>query len=217
MAPLFRPGTDAVLRGILALALGTPAVALAGWMWLARSPLGRGSFAPVEQPVPFDHRHHVADEGIPCGYCHEGAWRSPRAGVPPTQRCMGCHAQVWNDSPKLEPVRESWFADTPIPWRRVHALPDYVWFSHQAHVNKGVGCVTCHGRVDTMPAVERVVPFTMEWCLDCHRAPTPHLRPFREVASMTWRPPGGDAERTGRAVRAALNANPRTSCNTCHF
>ncbi|NRD60870.1 cytochrome C [Corallococcus exiguus] len=216
MAPLFRPGTDSVLRAFIALALGVPAVSLAGLLLLARNPLGRGSFTPREQPLLFDHRHHVGDEGIPCGYCHEGAWRSPVAGVPPTQRCLGCHAQVWNESARLEPVRASGFDGAPLPWNRVHALPDYVWFSHQIHVNKGVGCVTCHGRVDTMPAVQQVAPLTMGWCLDCHRDPTPWLRPVSEVANLTWRPPG-DPRETGRAVQAALGVSPRTDCNTCHF
>ncbi|MBF5046516.1 cytochrome c3 family protein [Aggregicoccus sp. 17bor-14] len=184
-------------------------------MVLARSPLGVGSHEPVHQPVQFDHRHHAGDEGLDCRYCHDAVERSASAGLPPTSRCMGCHSQVWNESPLLEPVRASYFSGQSIPWNRVHRLPDFVFFNHSIHVNKGVGCVTCHGRVDSMPLVSQQAPLTMGWCLDCHRNPTPHLRPREAITSMTWRAPGDPAE-TGRAVQQALHVEPRTNCTTCH-
>ncbi|ATB48613.1 cytochrome c3 family protein [Corallococcus macrosporus] len=212
---LFPPGTDHVLRGVLGLTAALPVLGMAALLLLARSPLGTAAFEPVPQPVQFDHRHHVGDDGIGCRYCHEGAWEGPYAGVPPTSRCMGCHAQLWNESALLAPVRQSYFEDRPIPWNRVHRLPDFVFFNHAIHVHKGVGCVSCHGRVDQMPLVEQVAPLTMGWCLACHRDPAPHLRPVAHVADMTWRPPG-DARQAGLQVQRALNVHPRVECNTCH-
>lgn len=215
MAPLFSPGTDSKLRAGLAALLGVPAGLVVLLLLLAHTPLARGALEPHPQPVPFDHRHHVRDEGIDCRYCHELAWQSRFAGVPPTERCMGCHAQIWSESAKLEPVRASFFDDAPLPWVRVHKLPDFVYFSHAIHVNKGVGCVTCHGRVDEMPAVLQARPLTMGWCLDCHRNPTPHLRPPSEITNPTWRAPG-DAEALGRQLTRELDVRPRTNCTTCH-
>ena len=215
MAALFKPGMDSKLRAGLAAVLGLPVVLVVLLMLLAHTPLARGALEPREQPVQFDHRHHVGDEGIDCRYCHDLAWQSDYAGVPPTSRCMGCHAQIWSESPKLEPVRASWFEDAPIPWNRVHKLPDFVYFSHAIHVNKGVGCVTCHGRVDTMPVVHQAQPLTMGWCLECHRNPAPNLRPLSEVTNLTWRAPG-DAEAYGRRLARELDVHPRTNCTTCH-
>lgn len=213
--PLFTRTADSVFRVVLAGALGVPAVGLVLLLLVARSPSGLGSREPVHQPVQFDHRHHAGDEGLDCRYCHDSVERSATAGYPPTARCMGCHAQVWNESPLLEPVRVSYLTDRPIAWQRVHRLPDFVFFDHAVHVNKGVGCVTCHGRVDQMPLVHQEVPLTMGWCLDCHRDPTPHLRPPGFITSMTWRPPG-DPRETGRAVQEALDVHPRATCTTCH-
>ena len=119
-----------------------------GLMLYARTPYARGMQNPVEQPIQFDHRHHTRDEGIDCRYCHNTVDRSPAAGIPQTQLCLNCHSQVWNKSPLLEPVRESFFKNTPIKWNRVYQVPEFVYFNHSIHVNKGVGCVSCHGRVD---------------------------------------------------------------------
>lgn len=165
--------TKIVLVGIvvgLAGAIATPII-------YARSPYATGEADPIVQPVKFDHRHHVRDDGIDCLYCHEGAETSPYAGIPDAARCMGCHAQIWNDSSLIAPVRESAETGKPIRWRRVHSLPDFVYFDHSVHVTRGIGCVSCHGRVDDMAAVYQVHPLTMSWCLDCHRdPPAPGLR-----------------------------------------
>ncbi len=128
---------------------------------------------------------------------------------------MNCHARIRTTSPKLLPVRESYATGLPIPWVRVHDLPDYVYFNHSAHVRRGVGCVECHGRVDTMEVVTQVHRLSMGWCLDCHRHPEPHLRPPEMVTKMDWVPPG-DPETYGRQLRRANNINPSTDCWTCH-
>lgn len=203
---LFHPATDSVLRLVLGGVASLPVAAIAGLMLLARSPLGTGASEPIQQPIHFDHRHHAADEGIDCRYCHDAVTRAATAGIPPTSRCMGCHAQIWSQSPILAPVRDSLAHDSSIAWNRVHRLPDYVFFNHAIHVNKGVGCVTCHGRVDQMAAVHRVAPLTMEWCLDCHRDPKPHLRSLSTITQMDrWEPPS-----------PSLEVHPRTECTTCH-
>lgn len=154
-----------VLAAIAAGVVGVP-TALLAW---ERTPYVSGQQDPPLQPVKFDHRHHVRDDGIACVYCHAEVTRSRYAGVPSTGTCMNCHAQVWTSSPELAPVRESWFTGKPIAWARVNSLPDHVFFDHSIHVAKGVACETCHGRVDLMPQVEQFAPLTMSWCLDCHR------------------------------------------------
>jgi hypothetical protein len=158
----------------------------------------------------------VQDDGIDCGYCHYDAERSRYAGVPPTEVCMGCHSQIWNQSPLLATVRASMFQGSPIVWNRVHQLPDFVQFEHAPHLGKGIGCVSCHGRLDTMAQVYAVAPLTMQWCLDCHRAPEPHLRPLDRLTDMTWQP-GGDPRELGAELRRSLNVNPPTHCSACHY
>jgi len=166
---VFPPSANAIFWVAIAAmggtVLATPVVLIA---W-ARSPYATGQNDPPEQPVKFDHRHHVTDNAIDCEYCHTEVRRSRFGGIPATSTCMGCHAQIWTASPELEPVRRSAFEGTPIHWNRVHAMPDFVFFDHSAHVNNGVTCVTCHGHVERMPQVYQVEPLTMRWCLDCHR------------------------------------------------
>jgi hypothetical protein len=206
---LFTPTADAVMRAALAILLSAPVLLVVGLMLIARSPLGNGSFASIEQPVQFDHRHHVSDDGIDCRYCHDTVGKSATAGIPPTSRCMGCHAQVWNQSPKLQLVRESYYEDRPLEWNRVNRVPDFVFFNHSVHINKGVGCISCHGRIDQMPVVEQVSSLSMGWCLDCHRNPEPHLRPVDAVTAMDWKPSDSSGLTPPRA-------HPRTECTTCH-
>jgi hypothetical protein len=143
--------------------------------------------------------------------------KSPYPGLPATTICMSCHAQVWNKSPLLGLVREYYFKDRPIPWNSVHNLPDFVYFNHAIHVNKGVGCVTCHGRVDQMALIQQQAPLSMGWCVSCHRNPEPQLRPVEFITSMTWQPaPGVDREKLGAQLAQQYNVHTRTSCDACH-
>jgi hypothetical protein len=200
---------------VLLALLASPALAVAALMLYVRSPLSTGVGEQVDQPIAFDHRHHVGDEGIDCRYCHDTVERSPTAGIPSVSTCMNCHAQVWNKSPALAAVRGAYFLDRPIRWNRVNDLPDFVFFNHSIHVNKGVGCATCHGRVDRMPLVEKVHAFSMKWCLDCHRDPSPHLRPREAITALDWAPPP-DAEGFARQLTDRYEVQPRTNCTTCH-
>jgi hypothetical protein len=211
MSALFPRWTNTVARVSVAALLGTPVVALGGLFLYQRTPFITGQGNPITQPIEFDHRHHVGDEGIDCRYCHQTVERSPSAGMPSTAVCMNCHSQIWNKSPLLDAVRQAYFTDRPIAWNRVHDLPDHVYFNHAIHVGKGVGCVTCHGRVDEMAAVHQEAPLTMGWCLDCHRDPTPHLRPLEHITDLAWtkstNPP---------ATTPAPEVQTRTHCSTCH-
>jgi hypothetical protein len=212
---LFRPKHNTIVRATLAALVGGATAFLTGLMVWARTPYARGTFVPVEQPIQFDHRHHAHDDGIDCRYCHNSVEVSPFAGLPPTELCLNCHAQIWNNSPQLDPVRRSFFADQPIKWRRVHKLAEFAYFNHAIHVAKGVGCATCHGRVDQMAAVMQIAPLTMGWCLECHRDPGPRLRPRSEITNMGWTPPG-DPQALASELLRSLEVHTRTSCDTCH-
>jgi hypothetical protein len=190
-------------------------VGIAALMLYVRTPYGTSQDQPVEQPVEFDHRHHVVDIGIDCRYCHTTVETGPYAGIPPSGTCMNCHSQVWNRSALLNLVRQDYFTDTPIPWVRVNRVPQFVYFNHSIHVNKGVGCASCHGRVDEMPAVQKVTSLAMSWCLDCHRNPYPNLRPREEVTNLAWEPQGDPVE-LGKRLAAQYDVHTRTSCSTCH-
>jgi hypothetical protein len=179
-----------------------------------------------EQPVQFSHRHHVQGLGIDCRYCHTSVETAASAGMPSTKTCMTCHSQVWTDAPILEPVRESWREDRSIEWTRVHDLPDFAYFDHSIHVSKGVGCESCHGRVDEMPLMWREHSLNMEWCLSCHRDPAAHVRPREEVLTMGWdplapersgsaRPPVSQAA-LGRALVEEYGVESVTHCSACH-
>ncbi|HWV58241.1 MAG TPA: cytochrome c3 family protein [Longimicrobiales bacterium] len=215
MAALFPRWFDSLARAVLVAALVSAVSAIALPMIWVRTPFVTGQYDPVEQPVQFDHRHHVADDGIDCRYCHDLAERSPVAGVPPTERCLNCHSQIWNDSPLLEPVWLSFTSGLPIPWVRVHRLPDFVYFDHSIHVNNGVACETCHGRIDRMARVYQVAPLTMGWCLECHRNPEPHLRPRDAVTVMGWEP-DRDGDATGPGVVRTPDVRRLTHCSACH-
>jgi hypothetical protein len=182
--------------------------------------LGRSSYVTraeefVEQPIQFSHLHHVADDGIDCRYCHTSVETSPFAGIPPTKTCMNCHSQLWATAPILEPVRASLRNDTPLRWTRVHDLPDFVFFNHSIHVKKGVGCETCHGRVDQMPLIAQKKSLQMEWCLDCHRNPEKYVRPRSEVLTMGYRPPVPQSVMGAQLVKD-YQIKGNTSCSTCH-
>jgi hypothetical protein len=171
-----------------------------------------------DQPVPFSHAHHVGALGIDCRYCHTSVEESSFANIPPTKTCINCHSQIWNTSPTLEPVRASFRTGESIQWTRVHDLPDFVYFNHSIHVNKGVGCESCHGRVDKMPLTFQASSLEMKWCLDCHRNPQNVLRPRSEITTMGY-VPAGDQQEIGHQLMHEYNTpdvRVLTSCSTCH-
>jgi len=178
--------TSLVLTGLLVIALGVTLDELQRSPWVTR----QGQRA--DQPVPFSHKHHVQGLGLQCQYCHVTVEKSSYAGIPPTKTCMNCHAQIWTNAQLLEPVRTSWASGQSLVWTKVHDLPDYVYFSHEIHVNKGLGCSSCHGRVDQMPLMYAQNTLQMEWCLDCHRNPAKNLRPTTETYNMAWEKPAED-------------------------
>ena len=186
MAQVFDRSSNALARAALVL-VGLIVVALGVALnQLQRSPWVTRQGQRADQPVPFSHRHHVQGLGLQCQYCHTSVEKSMYAGIPPTKTCMNCHAEIWTNAEMLEPVRKSWATGESIPWIRVHDLPDYVYFNHEIHVNKGIGCASCHGRVDEMPIMYAENSLQMEWCLNCHRDPVKNLRPTSEIYNMAW-------------------------------
>ncbi len=189
MAQIFDRSSNAlarmslVLTGLIVIALG---MTLDG---LQRSPWVTRQGQRPDQPVPFSHKHHVQGLGLQCQYCHVTVEKSSYAGIPPTKTCMNCHAQIWTNAALLEPVRHSWATGESLVWTKVHDLPDYVYFNHSIHVNKGLGCASCHGRVDLMPLMYQQNTLQMEWCLNCHRDPAKNLRPASQVYNMAWEGP----------------------------
>ena len=195
-------------------------LALVGSLILLAMVIGRSSYATrqsevIEQPIQFSHMHHVLDDGIDCRYCHTSVETSSFAGIPPTKTCMNCHSQLFTTAPILEPVRASFRNDTPLHWTRVHDLPDFVYFNHSIHVKKGVGCETCHGRVDQMPLMLQQNSLQMEWCLSCHRNPAAYVRPRSEITTMGYRPPVPQSV-IGPQLVKEYDIHSLTSCSTCH-
>jgi Cytochrome c7 and related cytochrome c len=192
MAQIFERSSNAlaraslVLTGLLVIALGVTLDQLQRSPWVTRQ--GQRP----EQPVPFSHKHHVQGLGLQCQYCHVTVEKSSYAGIPPTKTCMNCHAQIWTNAQLLEPVRASWATGESLVWTKVHDLPDFAYFNHSIHVNKGIGCASCHGRVDMMPLMYAQNTLQMEWCLDCHRNPAKNLRPTSQIYNMAWEKPAED-------------------------
>src|SRR5687768_14529830 len=218
MSQLFHRTTNVYSRlSILAvlLVVGGLGATLALFNW---SGYNTNQNVHVEQPIQFSHAHHVGGMGIDCRYCHTSVEESAFANIPPTKTCMNCHSQVWNQAPILEPVRASFRDNTPLEWTRVHDLPDFVYFNHQVHVAKGVGCATCHGRVDQMPLMLQHASLQMEWCLECHRAPERFLRPKEEVFNMAYEAPANQLELGSRLKQqyGIASVEHLTSCSTCH-
>jgi hypothetical protein len=218
MAQIFSAAADTWLRLFLAGAVSLAAGSVLFAVGLARSDWVTGARThPSAQPVPFSHRHHAGELGIDCRHCHTAVAGGPRAGLPPTHTCMTCHSQIWTGAPMLSPVRSSLANNASIAWKRVALVPDYVYFRHDVHVANGVGCAECHGRVDRMALTYRAVPLTMQFCLDCHRNPAPHLRPREEVTNMAWAPTG-DRDALGHALLAqyGIRVGQLTHCSVCH-
>jgi hypothetical protein len=191
-------------------------------MWVclifSRSPYGTGAAVMHVQKVPFSHQHHVGVLGIDCRYCHTSVEKSSFAGIPETKTCMNCHSQIWVGSQMLEPVRESYRTNRPLEWNRVHNLPGFVYFDHSVHVNKGIGCSSCHGQIDEMPFTFQASSLLMEWCIDCHRNPEQQIRPRAEVFNMRYRAPRNQAALGRQLVKdyGILSAHELTSCTKCH-
>lgn len=191
--------------------VGVP-VALMAWV---RTPNATRRYEPVSQPVPFDHRVHVTGERIDCRYCHYTVAKSASAGIPTSSMCVPCHSDSWMNTAVMAPVRASVATGRPLQWNRVNSLPGFVYFNHAIHVTKGVGCETCHGRVDQMASVYQAAPMSMQWCVSCHRDPASHLRPVSEVTTMGWTPPVPQHQ-LGEALVLENRVRELTNCTTCH-
>lgn len=225
MAQLFHPSANTIAKGSLfATIFGIAGIGLVYW-FIETSPYVTWAGEVRDQPIPFSHEHHVGGLGIDCRYCHTSVEDSNFAGLPPTKTCMTCHSVIWNNAPMLEPVRKSWRENEPIVWQRVHNLPEYVYFNHSIHVNKGIGCATCHGDVDHMPLMYQNGSLQMAWCLDCHRQPEHFIRPREEVFNLHYDPthdpkhPGATQASLGKQLVEKYHVLPTRQlqdCFTCH-
>ncbi|MGH8631608.1 MAG: cytochrome c3 family protein [Burkholderiales bacterium] len=200
--------------GLAAGALIVPTYAVILFAYGASPRALDAGYQPL-QPVPYSHALHAGKLGLDCRYCHINVEYAAHAMIPPTQTCINCHHAILPASAKLVKIKESWETGKPVEWVRVHDLPDFVYFDHSAHVRRGVGCVSCHGRIDRMEVVYQHEPLSMGWCLDCHREPEKHLRPLDKITDMAWQPPE-DALVFGKRLREAHSINPSTDCSTCH-
>ena len=218
MAQIFHRSANNVAKISIVVVVVLAGVAGFAYTQIARSSYLTGRYMEKQQPVQFSHKHHVGDDGIDCRYCHTAVETSYSAGIPPTQTCMNCHSQIWSDSPYLEPVRASYRDNKPLEWERVHDLPEFVYFNHSIHIAKGVGCSTCHGQIDNMPAVYQENTLQMEWCLSCHREPEKFIRPKSQIYNMNWQD-GDLAPKEREQLKADYKIRPKelmTSCSTCH-
>ena len=223
MANIFPRGSNILpLKLVLCAVVIAPVVSAAAWYYF--TPLyTRVGYQP-EQPVNFSHSIHAGQLGLDCRYCHSFVEVAAHSNVPTTQVCMNCHSQVQKENPKLAPVRESWASGKSIEWVQIHKTPDYVYFNHSAHVNRGVSCVSCHSRVDKMAVVYHAEPHSMDWCLTCHRAPEEKVRPLSEITHLDWEPARKEGEsvadaqlRIGTEIKIKEHLNPPVgNCAGCH-
>ncbi len=219
MAQIFHPSFNTLSKAsVVAAVLLLGAVGSAA-LQASRTSIVTDVEIAKQQPVPFSHAHHVGGLGIDCRFCHTSVEEAASAGIPPTKTCMSCHSQIWTNSDLLEPVRDSYRTDESIEWVRVHDLPGFVYFNHSVHIAKGVGCESCHGRVDKMPLMWKQETLNMEWCLACHREPEKYLRPRSRVFEMGWDPKatlGKSQEELGAELKAEYQVKSLTNCSTCH-
>jgi hypothetical protein len=218
MAQIFHRSANFIARASLLGGAALAGAALTAVLVLARSPYITNERVTRTQPVQFSHKHHVGDDGIDCRYCHTSVETSAYAGIPPTRTCMNCHSVLFNNVGYLEVIRESYRTDESIQWTRVHRLADFVYFNHSIHINKGIGCSSCHGPVNQMPLIYQAAPLTMNWCLDCHRNPQASLRPKDQIFNMDWKASANQDE-VGRQLAAEYKLRTTvelTSCSTCH-
>ena len=217
MAQLFHPSTKVISRASIVFIMLVFALVTVVAIGLYESGYTTEVNSPRLQVVPFSHKRHVDGNGISCEYCHTSVTTSSFAGIPPTYTCMTCHSQIFTNSRMLEPVRTSYQTNKPLEWIRVNDLPDFVYFNHSIHINKGIGCVTCHGQVDQMPLMWRANTLFMRWCLDCHKAPEKYIRPREEVLNMSWTPPGDQLTLGKKLVKEYnVQVDRITDCSTCH-
>ncbi|HLR13376.1 MAG TPA: cytochrome c3 family protein [Burkholderiaceae bacterium] len=215
MPQIFEPSDVLIIKLVLLVPLILILLGVVNLFRYATSPVAAD--VAVEQPIPFSHKHHVGDDGIDCRYCHTSVEEGPTAGMPSTSTCLTCHAQLFRDAPALAPLHDSLRDETPIRWKRVHQLPDFVYFDHSIHINKGVSCQHCHGRVDQMPAIMRQQKLDMQWCLQCHENAASHVGPPDQVFAMHDREPLSKAEQKQLVEHLQLQSTERlTSCSTCH-
>lgn len=217
MAQLFHRSANNIAKASIVGAILLAGLVGFAYTVIARSSYLTGRYIERQQPVQFSHKHHVGDDGIDCRYCHTTVENTASAGMPPTQTCMNCHTQIWSDSPYLEPVRASYRENKPLKWERVHDLPEYVYFNHSIHVNKGVGCSSCHGDVANMPVVYQENTLQMEWCLSCHKNPEEFLRPKSEIFNTAYQDNLSVEEKAELAKGYKIRAREQmTSCSMCH-
>jgi hypothetical protein len=218
MAQIFHHSTNTVARVSIYGSLFVLLVLSFALYGLSESPYYTDVNLAKDQPVPFSHKHHAGELGIDCRYCHTSVEESSFAGLPPTQTCMTCHSQIWTNSSMLEPVRASYRTDKSIEWVRVNALPDFVYFNHSIHVDKGIGCTSCHGPIAEMPLTWKANTLQMSWCLGCHREPEKYVRPRNQVFNPNYPPPADQLELGKRLVTEYKIKDVRnlTDCNTCH-
>jgi hypothetical protein len=235
MAQIFTRSANALSKMSIVVGALLAASVVLGMMVVGRSPGETSQGVVIAQPVPFSHDHHTEVLGIHCVYCHTSVEVSANAGIPPTATCMNCHKLIWNDSPMLEPVRESYRTKESIEWARIHDLPDFAYFNHSIHIKKGVGCETCHGPINEMPLVRQHATLQMKWCLDCHREPEKFVRPREAVFDFHYQPPRnlkeGEAlvakydlgidppanqKELGLALVEKYEINSKDTCSTCH-
>lgn len=218
MPPIFPPRSNTFARLSILGVLIVLAAVVGFLVWFLHSPTFNKVGVEVGQPVAFPHGFHVAAVQLDCRYCHETVDKSSFAGMPPTETCMSCHSVIRTDSQLLAPVRQSWETGQPIAWNRVNNLPDYTFFNHSIHVNKGVGCETCHGRTDQQTVAVKAETFYMSWCLDCHENPAKYLRPVDQVYTMGYQP-AGDQMEIGQQLIEEYNVRPASvlmNCSICH-
>jgi hypothetical protein len=216
-AQIFTPNANALAKVTIAAVLLLITGVIAAMVGIYLSPWFTDVGVAKAQPVPFSHKHHVDELKIECRYCHATVEKAAYAGYPATETCMSCHSQVWTNSPLLAPVRESYQTGEPLLWNKIYNVPDFVYFNHSAHVNNGIGCSSCHGRIDQQHLAAKAQPLYMGWCLGCHRNVEDNIRPADQVFNMDWQPPANQAE-IGRQLIAeyGIQTNQLTNCYICH-
>ena len=216
MSDIFPKWTNNLPRNIIIAALLAGTAVTAGVTYYFTPKYTRVGYQPI-QPVAFPHSVHVTQLGLDCRYCHNGVEKSWYSNIPAASVCMNCHNQVLKDDDRLAVVRESFASGKPIPWVQIHKLPDYVYFNHSVHVNRGVSCVECHGQINQMDEVYHAKPLSMSFCLDCHRDPAQHLRSLDKITDLDWKAPSPDKQLAmGKMYVHDWKVQSLQNCSTCH-